>query len=226
MNKRCHLLWSNIEGDVLDQQYESYLEQLPDPIRRRLAKYPSLKDKYLSLTGKLLLAKGLQAYDIPAEVVFNNLYYTSKGRPFLEGIDVDFNISHSGSFVVCALSTDCQVGIDVQQRIPITRAKASLFIGPADLSAIDFETQSHILIDIWTRKEAASKLVGDGLSISFKSMLLNQGNYTHDDKTLFLYPVQLDKAYSCALASSQALNNISIQVVELKDLLLSNTIHS
>ncbi len=71
---------------------------------------------------------------------------------------IDFNISHSNHFVVCAISTNCKIGIDIEQIKP-----TSLF----DFKDRFSEEEWKIILTsdntyfwfyyYWTAKEAAIK---------------------------------------------------------------------
>lgn len=48
---------------------------------------------------------------------------TPAGKPYINGICLYFNLSHSGDIVALAISTDRDVGVDVQLKIDPTRAE-------------------------------------------------------------------------------------------------------
>ena len=69
-----------------------------------------------SALGRGLLSYGLRKiYNI--DVDFKSLVFNKNGRPKLPNLsnNLDFNISHSGQFVVCAISNSIPVGIDIEK---------------------------------------------------------------------------------------------------------------
>ena len=89
----------------------------------------------------------------------------AEGRPYFDAAGApDFNLSHSGNLVACALGTG-RVGIDVQEETEtIAAAKlAARFFGPAEKETLKTAPRSHFFA-IWTQKEALGKYLGTGLA--------------------------------------------------------------
>lgn len=92
------------------------------------------------------------------------------GKPFLAGGGpVAFSLSHTAGLVACAVSTDGEVGVDVERvaRVGDWRAIATRYFSKAELRAIEAEPQERRpsrFIEIWTLKEAFAKALGLGLS--------------------------------------------------------------
>lgn len=91
------------------------------------------------------------------------------GKPRLDGPgSLRFNVSHSGTIVVVAVTAGTEIGVDVELVRPVERHaqlarrwfsdadSASLAGAPADLRARRF-------MELWTRREAIGKLSGEGL---------------------------------------------------------------
>lgn len=91
-----------------------------------------------------------------------------------------FNLSHSGMLGTCALSVDCEIGVDVEQirAMPDLFDIARQFFSPAecvDLKTAPPEQREAAFFSCWTRKEAYIKAIGGGISIpldSFRVSLL------------------------------------------------------
>lgn len=96
------------------------------------------------------------------------LYYGEKGKPYLRDHPFYFNLSHSGSYVVCALSRH-EVGVDIQQykRTDIDRL-AERFFSTEEKKALkachDRKELELLFYRLWTRKEAYGKLTGEGIA--------------------------------------------------------------
>ncbi len=94
----------------------------------------------------------------------------SLGKPMLSGVNgVDFNISHSDGFVVCAVDL-IPIGIDVERVREIkNRDKlAERYFDCREAEAA--KTSDLTFLRLWTRKEAALKLYGDGLTKDLKDI--------------------------------------------------------
>lgn len=127
------------------------------------------ESKRLSLGAGALLLFALRTAGIcipPAA-----LKETPLGKPYLSGHPwIHFNLSHSGSRVLCVLSSH-PCGCDVERLGRGSAALARRFFTAAEAAALE-EAQSAggneafqiLFTRIWTRKESFLKASGDGLS--------------------------------------------------------------
>jgi 4'-phosphopantetheinyl transferase len=100
---------------------------------------------------------------------------TNEGKPIL-AMDVqetpfDFNVSHSGDFVLLALARGRRVGIDIEliSRTVGIEAIALRFFSKREyacLTALPTAIRHEAFYCCWTRKEAYLKARGDGLSLA------------------------------------------------------------
>lgn len=138
--------------------------------RARAARFYFLEDQQRCLAAGVLLRyalvehNGLSARDL--EFATNEF-----GKPFLpDRAGVHFNLSHSGSWVVCATSTS-QIGVDVEHSSAGSVDLARRF-APAEhayVKAASVEEQPRRFAQIWTLKESYLKYLGHGLSVAFDS---------------------------------------------------------
>jgi 4'-phosphopantetheinyl transferase len=103
-------------------------------------------------------------------------------KPRLQGDGPNFNLSHSGNWVAMIVSTEAQVGIDVEQpSIALDHDKlASLVFHPQDRFLPEPASPLERFYTAWTLKEAISKGVGLGLSLPLNELRLRpmgQGYY-------------------------------------------------
>ena len=139
-------------------------------------------------TGKLAaqraFAAALASRGIPATA---ELAKTVLGKPYLRDYPgVQFNLSHSGRYGVCALSA-FPVGVDVELIRPLRREVARRFFTPAEAAWLDARPEAEFF-RLWTRKESYIKAIGKGLtqrldSFSVLEELIFQGStawYFHE----------------------------------------------
>jgi len=100
--------------------------------------------------------------------------YTNSGKPFLaapsSAARLSFNLSHSGSLAVYAITIERAIGVDLEQiRSEIdTEEIARQFFSISEsscLQSISSDFRVNAFFDCWTRKEAFIKAHGAGLSI-------------------------------------------------------------
>ena len=92
---------------------------------------------------------------------------TANGKPYAVNCKAKFNISHSGDYVVCAVS-DKEIGIDIEKIRPISPKAADRFACPNELDYISSNESG--LFEIWTLKEAYFKCIGTGLGADIKNV--------------------------------------------------------
>ena len=99
-----------------------------------------------------------------------------KGRPTNENIK--FNISHSGDFILYAVSIDREIGADIEQIRSINGREriVSRFFTVSEqeaLDAFDEKEQLTAFYKWWTQKEAIIKALGTGLSCDITKFSVN-----------------------------------------------------
>jgi len=149
---------------------ESLLDHLPASNRNFIARFKKTSSAQRSLFSELLSRFILsQKLGINSKaIVFNK---SENGKPFLENRKVHFNLSHSGNWVVMALSKS-EVGIDVELIRPVNYRIAERFFSPAEVRLLNSRKENDKLdyfFDLWTLKESYLKLIGTGLTRSLNS---------------------------------------------------------
>ncbi len=129
--------------------------RLEDLQRRFLVAHVSLR----CILGHYLGAK-------PSEIAFAA---TSYGKPFVRGAPARFNLSHSESLALVAVTGAGEVGVDVEFIRPaiVGEQIAERFFSPrevAALQALPEPLKPAAFFHCWTRKEAFIKALGEGLS--------------------------------------------------------------
>lgn len=129
---------------------------------------PVARDQYLLTRGILrdILARYLPT--APGELRFRR---AERGKPELEeppGTGLEFNLSDSGTWVLCAVARGRRVGIDIERiepRRPLRRL-ARRFLAAGEVAALERVGDSELPVafySVWTRKEAYLKATGEGL---------------------------------------------------------------
>ncbi len=115
----------------------------------------------------------------PAALQFR---YGRRGKPEVDsgGLDLRFNLSHSGGVAVVAVARGREVGIDVERIRPeaATDAIARRFFSPREveaLAALPPKERLEAFFRCWTRKEAYIKARGEGLRIPLSSFDVSVG---------------------------------------------------
>jgi len=106
--------------------------------------------------------------------------YGPYGKPFMEGSEIRFNVSHSHGMGMIAIARGREVGCDIE-RVEQKFADEQIperFFSPAEvaaLRALPAAEQCEAFFRIWTRKEAFIKACGMGLSLPLDSFDVTLG---------------------------------------------------
>lgn len=167
--------------DVSKLTDEEFLRmyQLSDKQRQEKAdRLKHLPSKKLSLAAGMLARISIaQKLNLrPEDISFRN---HKGGKPYAEGLDIHFSLSHSGNLAVCAIS-DKPVGIDVEQNKKANFNVARRCFTKAELQYVlsGKEKSQQRFFEVWTKKEAYVKLLGTGIQDFLKFNVV--GNKTID----------------------------------------------
>lgn len=170
----CAHLWlcdvDGIDDPALLSRYRELLDRIE---LERMQRFKFDRDRHRFLVSHALLRCVLSCY---AETAPEKWCFVvgPHGKPALAPTlqGVNFNLSHSGSYALLALSTGCELtGVDIE-RHRSTRdfhALARRKFAPLEakrlrlLSGVQLVAEFH---DTWTLKEAFVKATGEGLSRS------------------------------------------------------------
>ncbi len=113
-----------------------------------------------TLIGICLTTKAVHdAFEIPLKDI--HVKYKENGKPYISGRDDIFiSISHSDNFIVCAVS-DSPVGIDTEKIRQYNPKLANKYFTEEDIAYIS--NSDKAFTEIWTKKEAALKISGEGI---------------------------------------------------------------
>ena len=120
-----------------------------------------------------------------------DIYYLESGKPMVRGDKIYFSKSHSGEYVVFAVS-DRPIGIDIELIREIDAKVLEVVMNKCEIAYIleNKELVNRRFFEIWTKKEAYIKCYGKYL----KDMLLidtneheYQINYDYDGYIIVIY---------------------------------------
>lgn len=150
------------------------------------------------------------------------------GKPFFDQHpDIHFNVSHSGRWVVVALS-EAPVGVDVEKVRNVNLAVARRFFAKeeyAQLISQPPELQRSFFFDLWTLKESYLKALGTGLTRPLNTFVVR-----HEEQQFRLYAngqqlqetlnqIEIEDDYKLAVCRLEDTAAISAQKIALETLL-------
>ena len=206
------VLYTQFNKKLDDRNWTEFLSILPDDIQTRISKYRKWQDRQATLFGKLLLRKGLIKYAYPIDCL-NEIKVDSNRRPYMNK-KIDFNISHSGNYVVCVIARKARVGIDIEKikTIDISYYKESFH--PRYWQEIHDDKGTYkTFYKHWTKIESIVKADGRGLTIQIKKIFTKNNRIILDGKKWFTKELNINDNYSCHVTAN--IENLPISLSEV-----------
>jgi 4'-phosphopantetheinyl transferase len=134
-------------------------------------------DRYIAARAVLRSQLGAFLDRDPGSLSFQ---YTSHGKPFIENCGIEFNLSHSGDWVLLAFTRMAEIGIDIERIRPMLDMRD---VARENFAASEFESweatsepdRVPAFYRCWTRKESFIKAIGEGLSCPLDSFQVTFG---------------------------------------------------
>ena len=157
-------IWGIHVPDMLDRLDQLHAV-LCEKEQEKAARFRRESDRQSSIAARSALRILLSQYTgLPAvDIVFN---YSENGKPHVSDSDVDFNVSHSGDWVVLAFGRNRSIGVDIEKikREMDVLAIASRYFTPEEVEDIEKADDQHVtFFQLWARKEAYVKACGSAL---------------------------------------------------------------
>ena len=153
-----------------EKLFAECFELMSEKRKKAINRYKAAEDRMRSLGAGMLLNSVL-AENCPEVPLPPDIEFQEGGKPFLAGFDnIHFNLSHSGTYAVCALD-DFAIGIDIERIKPAKTGIAARFFSAEEnefLKTLPNGEQKAFFV-VWTRKEAFLKALGKGLRMDLRS---------------------------------------------------------
>jgi len=194
---------------------------------QKVDNYKFENDKFLSLGAELLLRHGLHELNVNYEPI--HIKTNSCGKPFIENTEVYYNISHSGNWVIYAIS-DVEIGCDIEKIQPVELKIAKRYFCPEEymhISAQPSEAERTLLFyRYWTLKESFIKATGLGMTLPLNTFRIELGKHVqiHQslDKRNYTFTEFEDiSGYSCAVCTIQNKSEVKLEIIDLPLLITS-----
>ncbi len=198
--KKHLVLSAKLNEELLRESPHLLLRYLPPRFRSDVLKYKRKRKQWLSFTGKLLLAQGLNILE-KKKLMKKAISYTAAKRPYLDD-QLDFNISHSNDRVICVIAPNNKIGVDLQE-------KGNFRIAETAHLYFDQETQKQIaaerlnLIELWCRAEAFSKAIGTGLDQEIKNYNVLEASTIRENVRWNFFRIPVDPSFECVMVTDE-----------------------
>lgn len=194
--------------------FDQLLQSIPIHLRDKVLKFRNWQDAERSLAGNIMLMRGLQQIG-RNEYTLQDLKYTRFQKPYFDE-SIHFNISHSGNYIICAISETNQIGVDVEEinEIPMDDF-TNLFDDREWEEVINAENKFRAFYTLWTKKEAFLKLIGCGLNQPLNEVAILNNKLVWEDKELYLSEILLDSQHLAYLCTDTMSPDVQVQEIFL-----------
>lgn len=187
---------------------------LPPALTQDLRRYLRWQDRQARLFAWLLLRQALiDLGHSPRHL--ENLTRNPWGRPLLPG-GPEFNLSHAGELVVCALGRGLSLGVDVEQVKPLALADLRACFQETEWLVITGDPDPLIrFYRFWTAKESVAKAEGQGLHLPLTDILIQDRLAWCRGRPWFLTPLDLASLHPGHLACDRPVAGPILRECEL-----------
>ncbi len=198
---------------VLDATEQAHAHKMTSVVRCK---------EYVQIHALLRYQLATILHVAPERIVINK---TQSGKPYLVDYpELVFNISHTKELFLIAISTHCQLGIDIEYCKPRHNFEGLVY---KCFSSIEREywfqlSESERLTafyKFWTRKEALVKATGHGIVLGLDQCIINPNNINQfisiptscgSVDNWFINAIELSQKYCAALVTDRKSNEIKL----------------
>lgn len=140
---------------------------------------------------------------------------SEQGKPHFPAYpNCHFNLSHSGSFALCALD-DQNVGVDIEVIRPHHPNLAKRICSSVELAWLEEQDDSRsALCRLWTRKEALVKYRGTGLTVPLREICVPLAGKGESGGLLF-HSIVTQEWCACVCGHSAPAQVITVSLEEI-----------
>ena len=195
------------------------LNELPSDINKKVISYKSREEQLSRICGKLLLSRLLSESGLGSMATLADLSYNEYAKPYMHA-DVDFSIAHSGSVVICALSKEYKIGVDVEK---IKETEISIFKDHFTCGEWSYIANSPDPLtgfyNLWVRKEAVMKATGKGIFQSATETDASKDQVVIEKTAYFIKDIFIKDGYAACVATQEKGAEIVIKEIDMNMLL-------
>lgn len=205
-------------GNVDEDMIKKGLSLLPVIEKEKIMCIRSEKQKRLSLASKLLLQKKLKERGH----TLLDCVSQKNGKPkILKDENFHFNVSHSGEYVLLAVSP-LPVGADIEQIRESLPKGLQRILSEEEMKILEClseQEKNSFFFQLWTRKESYVKCLGQRIFTNpFLLSMVEKGILCNRYKDCFFHSYDLE-GYSISLCSFDKIFSSAVNQMSFYDLL-------
>ncbi len=216
-DKQIHILYTRVFKNLQEDAHKRCLSLLPNSLKDKHSRFKRLQDRVANLCGKMLLIQGLQRFGLNYSSL-ENLKYSDYGRPHVSG-SLDFNISHSGDYIICGIGNKIRLGVDIEEIKQVDFSDFENVMTEKEWKLIkNANNPLKTFFKYWTIKESIIKADGRGLTIPLNDIIIKD-KVAYYEGRWHLKELDVDEKYCVSLASNWESPLISLEYIDLSTIL-------
>ena len=196
------------------EKIEHLFNKLPESLVHSVAPYKNGDDRLGRMTSKILL-EILVKKMLPHENFFWDLYKKdSLSKPYFEGLNISFNISHTEELsAVCAVRNG-KCGIDTEINKCIDINIFNDFLHEQEKKILSKQNNPLIsFYEIWVKKEASLKASGLGLAEDLANIDAHQSSILINKQKYFTKSLHLSPNHITYIATEKRVGKINLEEI-------------
>lgn len=204
--------------------YEKAYASVDAERQKKVDLYKFLQSKLQSLAAGVLLNRALE--DAGLDVSKIQFEQNEYGKPYIKDNDIYFNLSHSGDYAICAISSS-EVGCDIEKIGQVEDKIAKKFFCEEEyqdiISKNNEEERRDLFYRYWTLKESFIKAIGFGLKLHLNSFQIVLGKkkyvkHSANNKDYTLYEFDNLDGYKYAVCIEESASVLSLNEIDFTKL--------
>jgi 4'-phosphopantetheinyl transferase len=207
-----HVCWTDLQS--LDVSELGLLLSSDELNRANRFRFTKDRHRFIGARGTLRLVLSRYLSIPPDQITFN---YNQFGKPTLNdgSHDLSFSLTHTNQIAFYAVTYDRAIGIDVEfiRDDVLSTDDANIFLSKNEqdrIRQLSPGNQRKALFQIWTRKEAFAKALGQGLLTPLQNMDLigstplqtSSHSFSHDSQTWSVQDLRFIDSYAGAVVAT------------------------
>jgi 4'-phosphopantetheinyl transferase len=207
----------NVSATTLESRVASVIGTLPASKYDRILHIRPSQSRINSALGWCLLQFALHDHGY-ADFTLSRLEFDGNRKPRWPNARCDFNLTHAGSLVACAVTDAGRVGIDCEHIRPVNvAALMRRILATNERTPSGTDVQSFFRL--WTQKEAVIKAEGNGGVWDMSRVHIDDTSADYRGTRWYLYPVTCAGDYVAHVANDIADQSITMHTVSIEQLL-------
>lgn len=204
------VFFTKMDFGAPESSWSRYYRDLSASQAAAMRRFWHVEDRLRYLAGKLLVRKILAAFGLDPELG-KRVLKTEPGRPYLE-MDFDFNLSHSGDYVLCAGSVESRVGVDVEACKKVDLGDFQQVMSEGQWKAIYAAADPMAeFFRMWALKESVVKADGRGIVLDLDKMEEREGEVRLEGRPWYVRRLEIGEGHPAYLATEQPTEQVSLE---------------